>query len=347
MYYYVREGNILRRIEHYAIEVVRSKELVKYVVPFERISNKTICIYLFSHRGNLCVIECPAEAFLRSKEMWSYDHKLCVKRCDLRELKGLEFELKDPILERIVEDARKYFNVIIKEIKEYSESLGFTIVFGSARSVRTFLEDIELGLIRCLGLPTNERRFKCLDVAFAWIYEIWVIALAAKSIGIQQFKYQYSASSRQTWEIKQGSPYPITYGIRGNQYYAFFLEPQPYAIAHIDPRYLPELVKSKTGRRYIRPDIIINKGMQHRMENPDLLIECKVMPSVLWSKEVSTQLKEYVSLYKPKNTMLVSFHEIVDQSLKRTLESMGVIIIENLKPGEQAIKVFKKSYEIN
>jgi hypothetical protein len=83
--------------------------------------------------------------------------------------------------------------------------------------------------------------------------------------------------------------------------------------------------------------------MQHRVENPDLLIECKVMPSVLWSKEVSKQLKEHVSLYKPKNTMLVSFHEIVDQSLKRTLESMEItIIIENLKPGEQAIKVFRK-----
>jgi hypothetical protein len=274
--------------------------------------------------------------------MWSYDHKSCVNHCDLKELKSLEFELKDPILERIVEDARKYFNVIIKEIKEYSESLGFTIVFGNARSARTFLEDIELGLIRCLCLPTNERRFKCLDVALAWIYEIWVISLAAKSIGIQQFKYQYDASSRQTWEIKQGSPYPIAYGIRGNQYYAFYLEPQPYATAHIDPLYLPQPVKSKTGRRYIRPDIIINKGMEPRMENPDLLIECKVMPSVLWSKEVSTQLKEYVSLYKPRNTMLVSFHEIVDQSLKRTLESMDVIIVENLKPGEQAIKVFQK-----
>jgi len=307
-YYYIREGNILRRIEHYAVEVVRSKELVKYVVPFERISNKTICIYSFSNLGNLCVTECPAEAFLGSKDMWSYDHKLCVNHCNLRELKGLEFELKDPILERIVEDARKYFNVIIKEIKEYSESLGFKIVFGNARSARTFLEDIELGLIRCLCLPTNERRFKCLDVALAWIYEIWVISLVAKSIGIQQFKHQYDASSRQTWEIKQGSPYPIAYGIRGNQYYAFFLEPQPYATAHIDPLYLPQPVKSKTGRRYIRPDIIINKGMEPRMENPDLLIECKVMPTVLWSKEVSAQIKEYVSLYKPKNTML--FHSM-------------------------------------
>jgi len=186
--------------------------------------------------------------------------------------------------------------------------LGFKIVFGNARSARTFLEDIELGLIRRLCLPINERRFKCLDVALPWIYEIWVISIAAKSIGIQQFKHQYDASSRQTWEIKQGSPYPIAHGIRGNQYYAIFLEPQPYATSHIDPLYLPQPVKSKTGRRYIRLDIIINKGMEPRMENPDLLIEFKVMPTVLWSKEVSTQIKEYVSLYKPKNTML--FHSM-------------------------------------
>jgi hypothetical protein len=52
-----------------------------------------------------------------------------------RELKSLEFELKDPILERIVEDARKYFNVIIKEIKEYSKSLGFRIDFWDTRAL--------------------------------------------------------------------------------------------------------------------------------------------------------------------------------------------------------------------
>jgi hypothetical protein len=45
-YYYIREENILRRLEHYTVEVVRGKELVKYVVPFKRISNKTI-MYLF------------------------------------------------------------------------------------------------------------------------------------------------------------------------------------------------------------------------------------------------------------------------------------------------------------
>jgi len=52
----------------------------------------------------------------------------------------------------------RYFNVIIKEIKEYSESYGFKIVLGNARSARTFLEDIELGLSRCLCQPINERR---------------------------------------------------------------------------------------------------------------------------------------------------------------------------------------------
>jgi hypothetical protein len=123
-HYYIREGNTLRRIEHYAVEVVRSKELVKYVFPFKRISNKTICIYSFSNLGNLCVTECPPEAFLGSKETWSYDHKLCVNRCNLRELKGLEFELKDPILERIVEDARKILQCYYQEDKGVQRVIG-------------------------------------------------------------------------------------------------------------------------------------------------------------------------------------------------------------------------------
>ena len=112
---------------------------------------KQLCIYSFGNLGNLCVTECPAEAFLGSKDMWSYDHKSCVNHCNLRELKGLEFELKDPILERIVEDARKYFNVIIKEIKEYSKSLGFRIDFWDARAVEPSLRLLSKLKIGVLG----------------------------------------------------------------------------------------------------------------------------------------------------------------------------------------------------
>ena len=346
-YYYVLEGHVLRRIEHYAVRTV-SKGV--YVVPFERISNKTIYVFDFSNRGNLCVHECPAEAFSQSRDALNCNYKMCKVYIDLGRLRGLEFEVRDQLLQRVIRDAREYYSVIIREILDYGGSLGFKILFDKAKTVKVFLEDLESGLIRCLVLPTDERRLMCLEVALAWIYEMWVIVLVAKSIGIQRFECRIPLGSRSpVWDVKQGSPHPTTYGIRGGDYYAFFFEPQPYTSAHVEPHYLPELIeiKSRTGKLRIRPDIIINKR-RDSLESPDLLIECKATPPpVLQSSgvvtQVLTQLSEYIALYKPKHTMLVSLHEIHDQNLKTTLKSMGVIVIDNLKPGNQAIQLFQET----
>jgi len=111
MYYYVREGSVLRRIEHY---IVRKVSKGVYVVPFEWISNKTIYVFDFSDRGNLCVHECPVEAFSQSKDALNYNYKMCEKYIDLGRLRGLEFEVRDPLLQRVIRDAREYFNTIIK-----------------------------------------------------------------------------------------------------------------------------------------------------------------------------------------------------------------------------------------
>jgi len=316
-----------------------------YVVPFELISNKTIYVFDFSSRGNLCVHECPAEAFSQSKDALDYNYKMCKAYMDLGRLKGLEFEVRDPLLQRVIRDAREYFSTIIKEILDYGEFLGFKILFDKAKTVKAFLEDVEAGLIRCLVLPTDSGRLKCLEVILAWIYEMWVIVLAAKSISIQRFEYRIPLGSQSpVWYVKQGSPHPTTYGIRGRDYYAFFFEPQPYTSAHVEPHYLPELIeiRSGTGRLRIRPDIIIIKG-RDELQNPDLLVECKATPPVLRSSEVLTQLREYKALYKPKRTMLVSLHEISDQDLKTALKSMGIIVIDNLKPGDPSVQVFQRT----
>jgi hypothetical protein len=51
-YYYVLEGRVLRRIEHYAVRKVSEGV---YVVPFEWINNKTINISLILAIGKICV----------------------------------------------------------------------------------------------------------------------------------------------------------------------------------------------------------------------------------------------------------------------------------------------------
>jgi hypothetical protein len=41
--------------------------------------------------------------------------------------------------------------------------------------------------------------------------------------------------------------------------------------------------------------------------------------------------------------MLVSLHEISDQDLKIALKSMGVIVIDNLKPSDPSVQVFQRT----
>jgi len=132
-YYYVLEGRVLRRIEHYA---VRKAGDGVYVVPFERINGKTIYVFDFSNRGNLCVHECPVEAFSQSKDVLNYNYKMCKAYIDLGRLRGLEFEVRDPLLQRVIRDAREYYNTIIKEILDYRESLGFKILFDKAKPLK-------------------------------------------------------------------------------------------------------------------------------------------------------------------------------------------------------------------
>jgi hypothetical protein len=143
----VREGHVLRRIEHYAVRKAGDGE---YVVPFERISNKTIHVFDFSNRGNLCVHECPAEAFSQSEDALNCNYKMCEKYIDLGKLRGLEFEVKDPLLQEVIRDAREYFNTIIiiktiiKESLDHNESLRFKIIFENAKTVETLLEDVKV-----------------------------------------------------------------------------------------------------------------------------------------------------------------------------------------------------------
>jgi hypothetical protein len=63
--------------------------------------------------------------------------------------------------------------------------------------------------------------------------------------------------------------------------------------------------------------------MKREHAGPDLLVECKVTPPVSWSDEVLTQLRGYIALYKPKNTMLVTLHEIGGQKHKDSIEIHG------------------------
>jgi hypothetical protein len=68
-YYYIKEGNILRRIEKYAIskrEAYKSSRgiIVEYVVPVDRLHDKIIYEFSFSKQGYFSLQKCTVKAFL-------------------------------------------------------------------------------------------------------------------------------------------------------------------------------------------------------------------------------------------------------------------------------------------
>jgi len=343
-YYYVREGDVLRRIEHYSVSKRREDNYVEYEIPLEKIKGKTIYIFTFSSLRNICVAECPAEAFLHQRRPGDYDLKQCKvqEKClDVDAFRGMRFEIGDPLLERLVADVRKYYVAMLEEINSCSTSLGFKIILYHAKVVENFMKDVEAGLIRCLAMPTDSSRLKCLNVPTAWIYQLWVMTLISKSLGIREF-LKHKDQSELVWEMRQGYPHPVAVGRAGSECYAFYFEPQPYAIAHIDPKYLSQTIKAVVGKRHIRPDIVVSRGSPRLLKSPDLLVECKAMPFEQWSENTISQLEMYRKLYNPKNMVLVLFYKIGDPFLKKALESKRVIVVENVRPGDPAVRTFQQ-----
>jgi hypothetical protein len=342
-YYYVKEGNILRRIEKYAIskkEIYESSRGigVEYAVPVDRLRDKIIYEFSFSNKGYFYPKKCTVEAFLNPQypdSPWIPNFAL-TQSIDVNELEGLMFEAEDPMLLKILRDIRENYTLMINEIKKYSELMGFDIAFGGhAELTRTFFDNIYEGLIRCMILQNDKARLKALEKPLAWIYQLWITMLACKSLGINNFlKEEYL--SKPVWWIEQGKTRPAFIARAGINYYTFFFEPQFHEGAH--------LVGMFTVRRvHVRPDIIVAKGHYESINSAkvDLLIECKTLPTEMWEEDIMSQIDDYIALYKPQTIMLVSLYK-VEYSLKNKLIQRGIICIDEVTPGSVNVETFKR-----
>jgi len=343
-YYYVREGTILRRIDKYAISKKKVYESgrgpeYEYLVPVQRIREKEIYEFSFSNSGYPFFRKGSAEAFLNSlgSEYPSVpDYKL-MRDVRFEELMNLEFEIEDPGLQKLVRDIRKFYTTIVDEIKSYSREMSFKILFpGHAEATSTFLDDVNEGMIRCMVLQNDQARMKCLEKPISWIYQLWIMVLISKALMIEEFwKQEYETESK--WFIEQGKPHPAFIArSRENIYYTFFFEPQIHEMAHLTSVFIGT-------RIHVRPDIIITKGKYSSLKDMaevDLLVECKTAPQEMWEKEILSQMKDYVEIYGAKTMALVSFYN-VDPLLRISLERIGVIPIDEVRPGGLGLEKFK------
>jgi hypothetical protein len=343
-YYYVREGTILRRIDKYAIskkKVYESRRgpTYEYLVPVQRIREKEIYEFGFSNSGYPFFRKGGVEAFLNSlgsEYPWIPDYKL-MRYVRSEELMNLEFEIEDPALLKLVRDIKKFYPTIVDEIKSYSRAMSFKIFFsGHAEATSTFLDDVNEGMMRCMVLQNDQARMKCLEKPISWIYQLWIMVLISKALMIEEFlKREYETET--TWWIEQGKPYPAFIArSRENIYYTFFFEPQIHEMAHLTGAFIGT-------RIHVRPDIIITKGKYSSLKDiaeVDLLVECKTAPQEMWEKEILSQMKDYVEIYRAKTKALVSFYN-VDPLLRRSLERIEVIPIDEVRPGGLGLEKFK------
>jgi hypothetical protein len=330
-YFYVREDNKLKYLGDYAterrtVDKNRRGQVIEYEVPEETLKDKLIYEFEFSNSGYFFPHVGQVEAFLKSQHPGVPDYNL-MREVKLDELRGLEFEVKDPLLDCVIREFKTNYIDMIQEIKQYAKKLGAEI-FPSEHAQRTadLLMDPEIGLMECLAIPCDEKRLGSLEAPMRLIHQFWVSIVVAEALGIKRIK-ETTSGNRYFW-LGQGQPNPLFIGFSDGQAYTFWLEFQPHPTAHWAGAWTRE-------RFAIRPDIVICKGQIENSEqvtSVDLMIECKNEEFGVWQSDIEEQIIPYLQRYQPKNFVLVSLKPIPEIFVKKLVESLGVRVFHSMTP---------------
>lgn len=348
-YYYVMDGNVLRRISDYAIskrKVYESRRgpTIEYDIPVERLYGKLIYMFSFSNKGYLYIGKFTVEALLNPKDpKYPYvPNYEMVQNVSLNELAKLSFEAKDKVLYSLLNDFEKYYVSMINDLNNYSKNMDFNIIFmGHAERTRSFYYNPYKGIIECMVLQSDAARLKCLEKPMAWIHQLWVMKLLCEALEVEEFmKKPYE--DKPSWRIEQGKPYPAFIAKSRSNYYTFWFEFQPHKMAHLAGMFFRERV-------HVRPDIVVTKGSYNNIDelikhgkHIDLIIECKNTDFKYWENDLYNQIPAYIHAFKPKTLILASLKRIPDNA-KQFLASNNIIALDELQPNNNTkIKEFKK-----
>ena len=348
-YYYVMDGNMLRRISDYAVskrKVYESRRgpTIEYDIPAERLYGKRIYMFSFSNKGYLYIYKFTVEALLNPKDprypyIPNYD---MVQEVPLDEVAKLSFEVKDEALYSLLDDFRRYYISMIDDLNNYSKYMDFKILFmGHAERTRSFLQNPYVGIIECMVLQSDVAKFKCLEKPMAWIHQLWVMKLICEALEVEEFvKRPYE--DKPSWWIEQGKPYPAFIARSRSEYYTFWFEFQPHEMAHLAGMF-------SKGRVHVRPDIVVARGfyssadeLAEHGKRIDLIVECKNTDFKYWENDLYSQIPAYIHTFMPRTLILASLKHIPDNA-KQFLASKNIIVADELRPNNNTrIEEFKK-----
>jgi len=148
-YYYVREDNRLRHISSYAVGKAGVRKnsrgsAVEYEVPASSLEGRLIYGFGFSNSGYFYPMVYRAGVLFTNRRLEALS---CERVADLRELKGLEFEIRDATLKQRIEELKTVYRRMVDEVKDYARRLNFEILFMRARRTEEIFKDVEEGSI--------------------------------------------------------------------------------------------------------------------------------------------------------------------------------------------------------
>lgn len=327
-YYYVREGNRLRHISSYATGKAGVRKssrglAVEYEVPASSLEGRLIYGFGFSNSGYFYPMVCRAGVLFANRRLEALS---CERVADLRELKGLEFEIRDATLKQRIEELKTVYRRMVDEVKDYARRLNFEILFMRARRTEEIFKDAEEGLIPCLVLPNDRARVRCLKTPMRWIYQLWTTMLVCKALGIVEIKKR-EYWKKPLWLVEQGSLTPMFVALGYGGTYSFWFMPQPTKWVHLVGAF-------ERRRAPIKPDILVSKGEfkdARELDRVDLVIECKSEDFRVRREEDETKIVSYTAGYGPRGIVLASM-KTIPPHVVRKLENVGIKVVSGLAP---------------
>lgn len=337
-YVYVVEKDELVHISEYAIRTSHDEyqNQIVYEVPLEKVKGKTIYCFDFSNRGRAFLRKCKIEDFQdgvpKTHEYFESLHER------IHEITGLRFRVRDSTLTTLISEFNQFFIPMIKELRDYERSKGFEYSFmGHLARLENAFEDPKLYQFTFMSLPSDRSRISSLRNTRKWIYQLWVLKLLCECLQVSKFSY-HLYEGKPYWWIEQGSDFSTCIGETPSGEFTFWLEFQPSSGAHMQGMFVDKRVA-------VRPDIVIVKGHFESSKDfvdsgrdIDVLIECKEDPFDMWEGEIESQILQYKENFRPKLFLVTSLKRI-PVSVKSYLQSVGIEVVDDLRPGNESINI--------
>ncbi|WP_069806851.1 hypothetical protein [Vulcanisaeta thermophila] len=264
-------------------------------------------------------------------------------------LRGVRFRIRNPELNRLLNELYSVFVVMVNEVRSYWRSVGGEFgVMGHAARFSEFLSDPRIYYFTGMSIPNDNGRVRSVKALMSLVYENWVAVRIAEALGTRGL-------IRRGWETDTSSPVTVWFEQGGDASFAILDTMYGPITMWVEFQWDPaihvfldaEIIKvngrlrfiRRPGRRAVRPDVVLVKGVFDRVGSLiqangviDLLVECKALPYNEWASDVDEQVMQYLVNFRPRAMALITRYS-VPFSVKDGLARRGIKVIDNVTPG--------------